>query len=62
MLQAWSLKRVFKKVLKAGLMVAWYRGEKRGRAGFVVPEASRKVFKKPNTKADYMPLYMLPLD
>ena len=62
MLKPWSLERVVKKMLKASLMVVWYRGEKIGRVGFVVPEASRKVFKKPNTKVDFMPLYMLPLD
>ena len=35
---------------------------KKGQGWLRCAEASRKVFKKPNTKADYMPLFMLPLD
>ena len=54
-----SMERAIRKVSEACLMVV---GEKKREGWIRCAEASRKVVKKPNTKADYMPLFDFPLD
>ena len=54
-----SMERAIRKVSEACLMVV---GEVKREGWIRCAEASRKVLKKPNTKADYMPLFDFPLD
>ena len=54
-----SMERAIRKVSEASLMVV---GENKREGWIRCAEASRKVLKKPNTKADYMPLFDFPLD
>ena len=53
-----SMERAVRKVSEACLMVV---GEKKREGWIRCAEESRKVIKKPNTKADYMPLFDIPL-
>ena len=54
-----SMERAIRKVSESCLMVV---GEKKREGWIRCAEASRKVIKKPNTKADYLPLFDFPLD
>ena len=54
-----SMERAIRKVSEACLMVV---GEKKREGWIRCAEESRKVIKKPNTKADYMPLFDFSLD
>jgi hypothetical protein len=54
-----SMERAVRKVSEASLMVV---GEKKREGWIRCAEASRKILKKPNTKADYMALFDFPLD
>ena len=54
-----SMERAIRKVSEACLMVV---GEKKREGWVRCADASRKVLMKPNTKADYMPLFDFPLD
>ena len=56
---AQSMERAVRKVSEASLMVV---GEKKREGWIRCAEESRKVIKKPNTKADYMPLFDIPLE
>ena len=56
---AQSMERAVRKVSEACLMVV---GEKKREGWIRCAEESRKTIKKPNTKADYMPLFDIPLD
>ena len=57
--RAQSMERAVRKVSESSLMVV---GEEKREGWIRCAEASRKVVKKPNTKADYMPLFDFPLD
>lgn len=54
-----SMERAIRKVSESFLMVV---GEKKREEWIRCAEESRKVFKKPNSKADYMSLFDLPLE
>ena len=54
-----TMERAIRRVFKSFLMVV---GEKKGEEWIRCAEESMKVFKKPNTKADYMSLFDLPLE
>ena len=53
-----SMERAIRKVSESCLMVV---GEKKREGWIRCAEESRKVFKKPNSKANYMSLFDLPL-
>ena len=54
-----SMERAIRKVSESFLMVV---GEKKREEWIRCAKESRKVLKKPNSKADYMSLFDLPLD
>ena len=54
-----NMERFIRRVSESFLMVV---GEKKGEDWIICTEESIKVFKKPNSKADYMSLFDLPLE